>query len=291
MICSEREVRMSKVVDIRTIQQAQMDLLLEVDRICTQLEIPYFLVGGSLIGAIRHNGFIPWDDDIDIAMLRENFDKFEACVDKVVDADYEYFNWYRDLMSPHPFGKLKIKGTVYKKKEAINTKLNSEIFLDIFPFDVVPNSKRKQKQQEIKVLLIRKILQLKLGWKIEEGKSIKKRAAYFCLKMLGNLKSLNKWKVTLDKELKRYNKEKGIYRVNMCGAYSYEREKILEEYAENLIRWDFEGYKIPIPAHYKEYLTNVYGDYMKLPPVSERGSKHKIIESSLGKYKIRCKIK
>lgn len=280
---------MDEILELRTVQRAQLDLLLELDRICKKNDIKYFLVGGSLIGAIRHKGFIPWDDDIDLGMLREDYEKFKDIVNMELDLDYAFFDWRNDPKSPHPFGKLKIKGSVYMEKEARKTGMNNEIFIDIFPFDKAPDVKKLQKRQKMKVLLLRKILQLKLGWELQEGKGIRKRILYVCLKIIALFRPLDKWKDVLNAELQRYSNTQSKKRVNMCGAYAYEKEMVPNEFLNKVIATDFEGYQVCIPEMYHEYLTKLYGDYMQLPPVEKRANKHGIIESSLGSYKIRCK--
>lgn len=118
------------------VKYAQLDLLIELDRICKKNGINYFLVGGTLIGAIRHNGFIPWDDDIDVGMLRADYEKFEKACEKDLNPEYAKYDWHIDSASPLPFLKLKIKGTHYREYFSKDSNMNDAIFIDIFPYEL-----------------------------------------------------------------------------------------------------------------------------------------------------------
>lgn len=280
---------MTENISNRDIQRVQMDLLIELDRICSILQIPYFLMDGSLIGAVRHNGFIPWDDDIDVGMLREDYEIFANKVNSVIDDSYIFFSWVNDKNYPLPFGKIRVKGTLYVEEESKNTAVEKGIFLDVFPLDNAAPSMGKQRIQEKKVRLYQKILQLKMGWNLYP-ENVMKRCLYLSCRILGIFKATEFWKQRLDNELKKYNQYPSDYRVNMCGAYSFQKVKQKEYVFRELIRHDFEGYKVLIPKNYDLYLTKVYGDYMKLPDKDKRVGKHGVIKKSLGNYKIRCDI-
>ncbi|MEQ8153489.1 MAG: LicD family protein [Clostridiaceae bacterium] len=271
----------------RLVRLAQMDLLLELKRICHKCNINYFLAGGTLLGAIRHQGFIPWDDDIDVGMLRKDYDKFiKACYSEL-DSDYGLYDWNIDKNSPAPFLKMKIKGTHYVEYLSRDSSMNDEIYIDIFPFDNAPDSIYKQKMQAIKVYLLKKILLLRCGFSIDENKKIYKSMLYKILLAFSKIHSVAAWKKRFINVITEYNSKDSLYVVNMCGAYSYKRSMREKSILEHFIEKPFEGHNFPVPENYHRYLSEVYGDYMKLPPEAQRVSRHGILNIDLNTYKIR----
>lgn len=269
------------------VKSAQLDLLSELKRICDKHNIKYFLVGGTLIGAIRHNGFIPWDDDIDVGMLRDDYEKFiTICGDELDDA-YQLYDWKVDPKSPIPFSKLKIKTTHYKEDLARDTDIDDGIFIDVFPYDNAPESKLKRSIQNIKNVIIKKSLLLRLGYAIDKNASGFKNLTYAILRLISYFNSVEGWKKTYDKNSRKYNHKKAEYVVSLGGSYSYARELKRKKDLQELIPHIFENDNYLIPRNYDVFLRQVYGDYMKLPPEEERTSRHKIILVDLGTYRIR----
>lgn len=267
-------------------KNAQMDLLTELDRICKKWDIPYFLVGGTLIGAIRHGGFIPWDDDIDVGMLWEDYDRLREACQKDLDPAYMLHNWDDDPYSPHPFYKLKICGTHYPEGLAANSKMNDAIYIDIFPFDNAPDNKFLRKVQAAQVYILRKILLLRCDFDLS-GESKLRKVLYGTLKFASRICSVKTWKRTLARVRQRYNK--GVTQVvtNMCGAYSYARESKPRAMLTETMPHAFEKGAFSIPKQYDAYLRGCYGDYMQLPPEDQRIGKHEIVGIDFGTYQIR----
>ena len=149
----------------RLLQLSELDLLIEFDRICKKYSIRYFLVGGTLLGAIRHKGFIPWDDDIDVGIMREDYELFLKVCPKELHKDYQLCNWDNDNF-PLPFSKLRIKGTQLIEESSMDTDINKGIYIDVFVFDKVSNSKFKRSWQKIRTLMLRKILLVRCHYKV-----------------------------------------------------------------------------------------------------------------------------
>lgn len=268
------------------VKYAQLDLITELDRICKKHDLPYFMVGGTLIGAVRHNGFIPWDDDIDVGMLWEDYQKLRQACDQDLDPAYMLHDWYSDPNSPHPFFKLKIRGTHYREELSGNSKMDDGIFIDIFPFDNVPDNKLAQRLQAMERKIIRKILLVRCGFVLDGG-SLPKKIVYGLLKVLSYIRSVEGWKKRFEKVRTRYNNKKTPFVVNMCGAYSYEKEKKPRTMMENTVSHAFEDRQFSIPADYDTYLRGCYGDYMQLPPEEKRVGIHHVQLVDLGDYTIR----
>ena len=272
------------------IKCAQLDLLNEFKRICNSYNLKYTLVGGTLIGAVRHNGFIPWDDDIDVGMLRKDYDKFIEICDKELDKHFYIKDWNNDKLSPNPFLKMKIKHTHYKEKIAKDANVDDGIFIDIFPFDNIPDNGILREFQRIKLFLLKKIVLLKCNYNLNET-GFKRKFLYNSLRLISMTRKLEDWKKSYTQNIKKYNNYETDKVANLCGSYSYDRESIEKEIFNDFISHEFEKYTYSITKGYHEYLSHVYGDYMQLPPEEQRKGRHEIFEIDLGGYKVKSILK
>ena len=270
------------------VKQAQLDLLAELDRICKKWDIPYFLTAGTLIGAVRHNGFIPWDDDLDVGLLRKYCDRLEEACAQDLDPAYYLHSWKTDPASPNCFYKLKIKGTHYPEQIAAKSKMDDGIFIDIFPFDNAPDEPRKRKAHHRRRVWLQKMLLLRANFDLG-GNSKGKRFIYAFMRVVAYTRSLDGWKKRFRKLQEQYNHIDTKEAVNLCGAYSYYRESQEKTVLENLIPHDFEGIAYSIPADYDTFLRREYGNYMQLPPEEQRVGRHYVMDIDFGGYEIRYK--
>ncbi len=270
---------------IRAVQKAQLDILLETVRICSKYNIRYILVGGTLIGAIRHNGFIPWDDDIDICMLRSDYERFKLICTSELNEKFELFDWRKDQNSPLPFSKIKIKGTHYSESLASDSNVDDGIFIDIFPLDNMSDKCLERKLQIINIYMLKKILLLRCGYKIDVTNNPLKKIIFFAAHIIARSKTINYWKDKYESIAQRNNKEDTNYIINWGGAYSARREMQPKSIMDNITLHEFEGYSMCVPEDYDGYLKRVYDDYMKLPPEEERIGRHNVLNIDFGQYK------
>lgn len=277
----------------RKLQLAQLDLLLELKRICEKNNIHYFLVGGTLIGAARHQGFIPWDDDIDVGMLRHDYEHFLDACRTDLSEEYRLYDWTIDKYFPLAFAKLKIKGTKMIEDISKNSDICDEVFIDVFPFDSAPDDSIRQKIHSVHVIVLRKVLLIKCGYRLsEQRKGIRKvvnKALYKLLEILFTGYSTDEIKSLYQVEQEKYNRTNTSYYINLNGAYSYQRELKQKILFERFTQLEFEKNMLSVPEKYDQYLTEVYGDYMKMPPEEQRVPRHNI-GIDLGHYKIKNKV-
>ncbi len=256
--------------DIRDVQKKMLDILIEVDRVCRENRIRYVLDSGTLLGAVRHRGFIPWDDDIDIAMLREDYEKFCKIANYELKKPY-YFECEQDNKEfPNIFGKCFDMDTRYIEKKSKHLKFPHSIWLDIFPVDnILLESRKKQCRLVASINTIRCL-------KLKTEKFHKRHILYlplFCMPM----PLLNVW---ADKVMKKYSKRMTEYVCPICQSGInkpiFKRTMFTEtHYAE------FETGQFPIPNEYMEYLRGYYSNPMELPAENSRHPTHGVEEIKL----------
>lgn len=269
--------------ELQNLHEVLLIIAKEIDRICRKNNITYCISGGSMLGAVRHKGFIPWDDDMDVAMLREEYDKFiEACrtdlsnnfILQTLETDKYYF---------YGFSKILLKDTYCVQHGHEKTKHQKGIYIDVFPLDNIPAKKSLQVKHARKNYLLIKLLFRKAGCKIEGKKTLKKLLAFKIIDFINLFTNFNWLKKKLDENMRLYNGKKTEKVCDLAGYYGYEKEITYRKYFEKTQYVPFENLSLPIILDYDKYLTDLYGDYMKLPPVDQRHT-HSFQNLDFGPY-------
>lgn len=267
---------------LNKVHRIQLENALEVKRICDLHQIKYFIIAGTLLGAVRHNGFIPWDDDLDIGMLRDDYERFVEICETELSNKYFLQTWHTDHGFGLPFAKLRRNSTKYIEMNSANIGGHKGVFIDIFPFDNVPSNIFSQKLQDFNLRIFKRLLLQKLGYETNIENSLLRGCLYKCIDICIITMSTNKIKICFEKHMKKYNNLKQEFIITFGGTYGYRREMIRREWIDDLTTINFEGVQFPCPRAYNEYLTHFYGDYMTFPPESERYNRHGIIEIYFG---------
>ena len=267
---------------LTAIQSVQLASLLEIDRICKKHNIKYFLGGGTLLGAIRHKGFIPWDDDSDIMMLREDYEKFCKIAPTELPDSMSFQDSNTDKHCFYEFAKCRIDNTIFATEFAkTHTGMHNGLAVDIFCHDKTANSKLGQKLHIAMTLFTRALVFNK--WnnrKAENGSRLQSAVTDFCKRVFPIRFSM--W---LEKKTLTFfrGKKNAKYLYDGMGRNIY-NGVFPSELLDEVIYPDFEGYKLPIPKRYDEYLTFLYSDYMQLAPLSTRLGCHIIEQCDIGEY-------
>ncbi|MBE6884092.1 MAG: LicD family protein [Ruminococcaceae bacterium] len=248
-------------------QAILFELLTEFDRVCKKHNIPYVLMCGSALGAVRHKGIIPWDDDLDVSMLRSDYEHFL----KVAPADLKEQYYLQAEGSAHwtmNFSKLRKNNTTYLEKfHPKDKKMHQGIYIDIFPCD---NASDKEWIRKLQFYASRVALAKSLWKRGYETDSNKKKIFMACCCLLPAKPFL---KLAMQKK-----KTKSEYVQTFLACTSRYRKGIYKRsWFTETIEMDFENMKVPISAHYDELLTVLYGDYMKLPSEEEKKIKEHAI--------------
>lgn len=272
---------MEKETTSAQIRKIQLYMLDEVDRLCKKHNIKYYLIGGTLLGAVRHKGYIPWDDDIDICMLREDYKKFEEVCKTELDSAILYQSKNTEKKYWTSFNKLRMKNTTFASGATSKMDVNRGIFLDIFPidnaFDVTKRSGRFLIRLQKKLVLKANALRAVKATAFQEKTFWKKLVSFVFMpvtnRMIGDF-------ADFIMQLKKHNVK---YYVGLASSYSVERQTVPKDVYGEPSYVEFEGRTLPAPADWDAFLTNLYGDYMTPPPASDRTSRHNIVKIEVDK--------
>lgn len=253
---------------LEEIKQTQLSVLRTVDKFCRSNNIKYTLAAGTLIGAVRHNGYIPWDDDIDIYMLREDYERFLAVF---TVENYRVYTYKNDSDYNFPFAKVADERTILNEYKS-DVKRNLGINIDVFPVDNMPNDKEEAKALMRKIYFYKKIVGYKRSV-ISKNRGILRNCALAVYKLLLLPFSFNFFNNIIERQALKFQDVKTDFVGNMVYGYGL-KERCPNIGYDNHIEMSFEGYPFKVISSYRTYLTNVYGDYMTPPPIDKQVAHH-----------------
>lgn len=271
---------------INKLHSCQLLLAAELKRICEENNIKYFIIAGTLLGAVRHKGFIPWDDDMDFAIMRKDYARFIKVCEEQLGDDFILQNISNDPYYGLPLSKLLLKGTNFTERNASKNKSKKGIFIDIFPFDSIPDDENLRKKHNRNTYILKRLLLAKQDYTIAEKGQLAKQIIYGALKFVSFFFSKNFLIKKLEKELCRFENQNTKKVAAIGGAYQYNKESVLREWFEKTVELPFENLTLSAPEKYVEYLTYFYGDYMTPPPENKRANRHSAVEIDFGEYKL-----
>lgn len=266
--------------ELSDIQHKILDILHEIDKICKKNQITYFLEAGSALGAERYNGFIPCDDDIDIALFREDYEKFIRCAKKELPEGFLIQTMRSGSQYPYPYAQVVMDHTCFVRYDFKDLDMHLGIHIDVAPLDNVPEDKELQARQFDRVRKITRLIRTKLLPQQFNGKNPFKKfivnSSYYLLKLVP-LKLLMhiQWK-----EFTKYDKIDTGYVGDLCTHYKklpvFEKGKLVP-----VSKHKFENREYPVPGDIDYYLSVMYDDYKKLSPRENGSVKYNLIAVSL----------
>ena len=261
---------------LERLHKVQLEILEDFIAVCNKYNLKYFGVYGTTLGAVRHQGFIPWDDDIDVGMLREDYDKFFEIFEQELSDKYALLTTEIDERYACTVTHVQKKGTKFISEASQELKCEQCIFMDIFPYDRVADRRLGQIRQVLMTNFWAKLLFLAgTAYPVIPLKGILGNMARFGCKVIHYF--LKVFKVST-KMLYRnylrvataYNKDESKEYVTFFENFGSITNKMNKKEIFPLKKMKFEHLEINIPNHYHEYLCNTYGDYMQLPPEDKR---------------------
>lgn len=248
----------------------QLILMDEIHRICMENNITYYLIGGSALGARRHGGFIPWDADIDIAMPREDYEKYGEIAENAAKHDFEYCSYKNteNHQGPHAIMYYKKAKLVYRDDDLNDEAVRPYIYIDIFPLDYAPEDERLQKEQAKRIKRINKFIYYKIC-RIYTDNSFAVKISKKILRGILSSISLDLLNKKRDEIMRQYDTVPTKYLCSMCSHYSYKKQCMDKAIYGTPQLAKFEDREYYIPQRNEEYLTRIYGDFMKIPSEEE----------------------
>ncbi|MGI6091329.1 MAG: LicD family protein [Saccharofermentanales bacterium] len=256
---------------LKELQAVALEILLEFDKLCRNKDIPYFLDCGTVLGAVRHGGFIPWDDDIDVGMLRKDYERFLAIAQHELP-EFLVLQNYQTEKAPFVFSKIRKKNTTYLQFNLRNLPISRGIFIDILPYDFLPEDTNEAWLHIKKCNRIQRLFYLrmipdrvippngKISWYL---KAMVRRIVHYVLHIFSSEKIVTK----MEEAFKAHPESSKItchfHGENFIDIYDYSEIFPLKEIV-------FEGHSFPAPRLTHEFLTKLYGDYMQPPPIDQR---------------------
>ena len=235
---------------LKQLQAVMLEMLKLVDKICRDNDIKYSLCSGTLLGAVRHKGFIPWDDDLDIRMTRDNYDKFLDVWEKLRPEGYELQNKENTPIFPQSFSKIRKNNTTFIQHEWEKGMYNTGIFIDIFPLDRIPE---KKLPKTIFLFRTYKYLMYTRETLYSEESELIRFAMSFLMKLTSHNRRMKYRKKYID-WLKKLDKDKSL--------------KCIGIEMPSMLKVAF------LPDMWHEFLSAMFGDYMTLPPEDQRYWQH-----------------
>lgn len=267
----EEEVRCGYRIssEIKKVWAIEMDLYREFARVCEQYGLTYFTDGGTTLGAIRHEGFIPWDDDFDVCMPRASYEKLKTLA-SAFQSPYFFQNAFTDPAFGYSFMRLRNSNTTVVTEPFTHCRFNQGICLDIFPLDKVTEEDYLPRRKKMYELIMKNSAYMRYDFPHKSKRDEEMIAQYYD----SSASPVDTFRAI--EELAMQDEDKETDFVSLLVSTQYDASKkiwprrIFEGFAEK----PFESIKVRVPIGYEEQLRIYFGNYMEYPPVEERGEWH-----------------
>ena len=271
---TRKNEEMHKELDIKQIQEVSLEILHKVADLCEKLNLRYYLIYGTLIGAVRHHGFIPWDDDVDIMMPRSDYDRFLEYLRSNKLEHLSVFN--HDSNSDYPYMITRISDDRYYIETENEDSVGMGLFIDIYPYDGLGNTKREALTYGFKGDLLSSLCFQSTRKYFTTAntssviKKVLKLPLYWVSKIIGKDRIMKK----IESLQGKYDYENSKYIGCFVWLTGGDKDIFEREWFDEYEMCRFEHYSFRIPKQYDKVLRHTYGDYMKLPPEDERIGHH-----------------
>lgn len=251
------------------LQKKELEILDAFIDVCSRLELKWFMVCGSALGAVKYGGFIPWDDDIDIGLFRDDYEIFVKEAGKYLPSHLFLQNYHTEPQYPSVYSKLRHLGTAFIEKNSENLDINHGVFIDIFPLDGYPDDEKAQKKLERKKLICR----IKQIASFEGEYSFKMRVLRRVMRFFGVHKRAGKNSEQFEKIISAHPVQ-GSRIICNHGNWQGKLEYSPVEHYGNGATKAFEGRTVLVPERFDEYFTQKYGNWQSDLPAEKQKSHH-----------------
>ena len=259
---------------LRELQLKQLDMLVFFKEFCEKNNLRFYLIGGCLIGALRNGGFVPWDDDVDVLMPREDYEKLHKLWhEQKTDGRFRLLKTDDEMFTGNIFMTVTDTNYTMVKANQVDVDIPHGLVMDVFPLDVCPDSRFARKMQYVWTMLyslfLAQIVPENHGGLIGFGSRV----------LLGIFrgKKLRNWIWRFcEKKMTKYKLEENKCVTELCSGPYWMKMEYPKHIYDGVAYVNFEGYDMPCMSGYDEYLTMVFGDYMSLPPEEKQVPHHDI---------------
>ena len=259
--------------DRTLLRNKQIEMLNILVDICKTHKLQYYIVGGTALGAVRHNGYIPWDDDIDVALPRNDYEQFVSIAKKELDFPYFLQDYSTDNDYRMDYAKIRNSNTTFIDWSAQNLSINHGIYIDVFPIDGYPEKKAELFFLNLHKRMERCYVGKDFIFDANGKKSAKKRIKEFIAKIIFFNKPTSYVIDHLEKHYKKYKYENSNTVVCHGGAWG-KREICPKAHYGRGVNVEFEGFSFVAPELLDDYLRHKYDNYMELPPIEKQKPHH-----------------
>lgn len=265
---------MQKELTLEELKKIELNLLIQIDKICREQGLRYSLIGGTLLGAVRHQGFIPWDDDIDIAMPRPDYEHFLTYCHNNCPQFLTICNKYEPKYG-YLFAKICDANTIMIEKNANKNDISLGVYVDVFPIDGLGKTKKEAMKIFDRTEFQRELL-VAANWRRyfrSKTHAWFYEPVRFIFYLLSRCVNFKRQIISIEKKTIKNSFDESKFCGAVCGAYRKKEimpQEVYSEYVEML----FEGRFFLVLKNYDYYLTHIYGDYMQLPPEGKRVTHH-----------------
>ena len=260
--------------ELESLQRVQLTIMDEIHKLCVNNNLRYYLIGGSALGAIRHKGFIPWDVDIDIAMPRPDYELFITQYCKQINPRFSVID-YRDEKNYYPPHALVIlnNSVLVQEINELNPQMpNHGIYVDVLPLDIAPNNPQQRSSQERDLIRIRNLKEKKVSFiypKDTKHGIFLKKIRRFLFRPI-SMTRLNKKQQEIMMRYDSLVENDNTIWCSMASHYKYEKLCMNKSVFGEPLLVDFAERQYYVPRKVDEYLTRLFGDYMRFPPEKEQ---------------------
>lgn len=249
---------------LRAVQSVECDILKKLLSVCQKHNLRVWMNSGSLLGAVRHHGFIPWDDDVDVMMIREDYDKLSEIAPNEFQYPYFYQTAYTDTDYIFPHAQIRRSDTTAILPVTKRQKFNQGIFIDIFVYDTVLENEKAQSKQCKKIAIMQSAMYWRYYW--YTAKKWYVRCAAYLFHLLASCVNHKKWYRHMEDILRKNNAQKSDYIGNIMYSYNNIKNRTFPKSDFEQTIWvPFEDFEVPIQNGYDNMLRKMYGDDYMIP--------------------------
>lgn len=254
--------------NVRKMQLKGLEMALFFDKFCEEHGLTYFFCGGCCIGAIRHGGFVPWDDDVDVFMPRDDYEKLKEIWQDTEEYSIQYTT--EDFLTENQFLTICANNTTFIKTYQKDLDMNHGLVLDVLPLDGCPTGMRR-KLQKMWALLYSLFI---VGKAPDNHGGAVRIIGKIALGIIRTRKMRYKMWRMCERKMTKYKISDCDKITELCSGPHYMQNEYPKRIFERAVRYEFEGHDFPLPIGYDEYLRMAFGDYMQLPPEDKQVCHH-----------------